>query len=57
MLFRSDPMLAAPVAIGVFVGARAGARLAGRVPAAWLRIAFVGLAAWFALQMLLKVLG
>ena len=50
-------MLAAPVAIGVFVGARAGARLAGRVPAAWLRIAFVGLAAWFALQMLLKVLG
>lgn len=54
---RLDPMLAAPVALGVFAGAKLGARLSKRIPPSWLRIAFVALAGWFAVQMTLKALG
>jgi len=54
---RLDPMLAAPVVLGVFAGAKVGARLSKRIPPAWLRVAFVALAAWFAVQMTLKAIG
>ena len=46
-----DPLLAAPVALGVIVGARLGARLALNVSQNVLRIAFVGVAAIFAISM------
>ena len=47
-----DPLLAAPVVIGMFVGARIGARLSHRVPHRALSIVFVVVAAFFAFQML-----
>lgn len=50
-----DPMLAAPVALGVFVGARSGALLSRRVSPRQLRLVFVGVALFFALQMFLRV--
>lgn len=51
------PLLAAPVALGVFVGARAGARLAMYVPQQGLRVAFVTVALVFAAGMFGRVLG
>jgi uncharacterized protein len=50
-----DPLLAAPVALGVFVGARTGARVSMRVSQHALRIAFIGVALVFAVQMFLRV--
>jgi uncharacterized membrane protein YfcA len=52
-----DPLIAAPVALGVFVGARGGAWLALRLSTRTLRIAFVGLCLLFAVQMVLKAAG
>jgi uncharacterized protein len=52
-----DPLLAAPVALGVFLGARTGARLSVHVSQRGLRMAFVGVAAVFAVQMFLRGLG
>ncbi|MDQ3938484.1 MAG: sulfite exporter TauE/SafE family protein, partial [Chloroflexota bacterium] len=52
-----DPLLAAPVVVGVFIGAQVGARLASRVPHHALQMIFVGVALIFALQMLLRALG
>jgi uncharacterized protein len=52
-----DPLVAAPVALGVFLGARGGARVAHRVPQQALRLAFAGLALVFAAQMFLKAAG
>jgi uncharacterized membrane protein YfcA len=49
-----DPVLAAPVALGVFIGARAGARVAGRLSHEVLRYAFIAVALAFAGQMLLR---
>jgi uncharacterized membrane protein YfcA len=46
-----DPLLAAPVALGVIVGARLGARLSMRLPQDVLRLAFVAVAAVFAVGM------
>lgn len=46
-----DPVLAAPVALGVIVGARIGARLAMRVSQDALRLAFVAVAAIFSIGM------
>lgn len=46
-----DPLLAAPVALGVIVGARLGARLSMRVPQHGLQVAFVVVAAIFAAGM------
>ncbi len=46
-----DPILAGPVALGVFIGARAGARFSTRVSQAGLRLAFIGVALFFAVQM------
>ncbi len=50
-----DPLLAAPVALGVFLGARSGARLSHRVSPRQLRITFILVALFFAFQMFLKV--
>lgn len=52
-----DPLLAAPVVTGMFVGARVGARLSHRVPRRALTLLFVVVAAFFAIQMLLRALG
>lgn len=59
MLYESsgqlEPMLAAPVALGVFLGARSGALLSRRVSPRQLRIIFVLVALYFAGQMFLQV--
>lgn len=52
-----DPLLAAPVVVGVFLGARVGARLAHRLPHNVLTLTFVVVAAFFAVQMLLRASG
>jgi uncharacterized protein len=46
-----DPLLAAPVALGVIIGARIGARLSMRVSQDTLRLTFVAVAAIFAIGM------
>ena len=52
-----DPLLAAPVALGVFVGARVGAGLSMRVSQTVIRVAFIGVALFFAWQMLSSALS
>jgi len=52
-----DPLLVGPVVLGVFVGARAGARLATRLPQHLLSLVFVGVALLFGAQMLVRGLG
>jgi uncharacterized membrane protein YfcA len=52
-----DPYVAGPTAIGVFFGATFGSRLADRVDPRVLRLLFVAILAYTALQMLLKALG
>ena len=52
-----DPLLVAPVALGVLVGARLGARLATRVPQRMLQQAFAVVALVFAVQMLLRTVS
>jgi uncharacterized membrane protein YfcA len=52
-----DFALAAPVVIGVFVGGRVGVRFQRRVPQHALIWVFVGLAIFFAVQMLLRVVS
>jgi uncharacterized membrane protein YfcA len=49
-----DPVLAGPVALGVFIGARGGAFVAGLVSHEVLRYAFILVALVFAVQMLLR---
>jgi uncharacterized membrane protein YfcA len=49
---RIDPLLAAPVALGIIIGARLGARLAMRVPQDALRLAFVAVAFVLAVSMI-----
>lgn len=49
-----DPLLAAPVALGVIVGARVGARLSMRLSQDVLRLAFVVVATVFAVSMFLE---
>jgi uncharacterized membrane protein YfcA len=51
-----DPLIAAPVALGVFVGARAGSVLAMRLSQRVLQLAFVAMAIVFALQMFARVI-
>lgn len=51
-----DPLVAAPVALGVIIGARIGARLSMRLSQDSLRIAFVGVAAVFAVLMFQRFL-
>jgi hypothetical protein len=52
-----DPLVAAPVALGVFVGSRTASRLAHRVRQDVLRWAFVLLALVFSAQMLARAAG
>jgi uncharacterized membrane protein YfcA len=52
-----DPLVAAPVALGMFLGARGGARLAARLKVVLLRYLFVVVCVFFAWQMVQKVLG
>jgi len=52
-----DPYVAGPTAIGVFLGATAGSRLGHRVDLAHLRILFVAVLAYTAVQMFLRVVG
>jgi uncharacterized membrane protein YfcA len=52
-----DPYVAAPTAIGVFVGATAASRLAHRVQLGYLRVLFVVVLLYTAVQMLLKVIS
>ncbi len=51
-----DPLLAAPVALGVIVGARLGARLALHVSQTVLRVAFVAVVLFFAASMFREAL-
>ena len=52
-----DPYVAGPVVAGVFVGATAASRLANRVPVAVLRLLFVVVLAYVALEMAARALG
>jgi hypothetical protein len=58
-LFRGDiePMVAAPLALGVLSGAAVGARIAPRVNTRWLTILFVLVAGWVAVEMGLRAAG
>ncbi len=58
-LSRGDiqPLIAAPVVVGVMIGARLGARVSHRVPHQALTVLFVLVAAVLALQMTLRALG
>jgi uncharacterized protein len=47
-----DPIVAAPVATGVLLGATVGSRLLGRLQSATVRTAFVVVLLWISLQML-----
>ena len=49
--------VAGPTAIGVFAGATLGSRLAGRVDVRVLRILFVAVQLWVALQMIFRAVG
>jgi uncharacterized protein len=51
------PLLAAPVAIGVLVGAAAGTRLMARVRNTTIRKAFLPILGWLAVSMILRGLG
>ena len=53
---RLDPLIAAPVALGVLLGSRFGARLSMRASQDALRLVFVGVALFFAAQMFGRVL-
>ncbi len=52
-----DPYVAGPTAVGVFVGAMVGSRLASRIHVDLLRLLFVGVLALTAVQMALRALG
>ena len=52
-----DPTLAAPVALGVIVGARLGARFSMRLSQDALRLAFAAIATVFAVSMFVEVLA
>ena len=52
-----DPYVAGPTAIGVFLGATLGSRLAPRIDLRYLRALFVVVLAYTSIQMLLKAIG
>ena len=58
-LFRGeiDPYIAGTVAIGVFLGASVGSRVAHRIELRFLTLLFVGVLLWTALQMFLKAIA
>ena len=49
-----DPFVAAPTAIGVFVGATVGSRTAARIPVGYLRLLFIVVLGYTAFQMFLR---
>ncbi len=53
----STPYVAGPTAIGVFIGASIGSRVAHRIDLRYLRILFVVVLLYTAAQMLLKAIG
>jgi uncharacterized membrane protein YfcA len=52
-----DPYVAGPTAIGVFLGATAGSRIAHRIQLRYLRLLFVAVLGYTAVQMLIRALG
>lgn len=58
-LFRGDvdPALAAPMVIGVVIGASLQARVASRIPTTALRLAFIGVLVYVTYEMALRALG
>jgi uncharacterized membrane protein YfcA len=58
-LFRGgiDPYVAGPTAVGVFVGASIGSRIAGRIDVRILRLLFIVVLIFTAWQMLVRALG
>jgi uncharacterized membrane protein YfcA len=52
-----DPYVAGPTAIGVFLGASVGSRVAHRIDLRWLRFLFVAVLLYTAVQMLLRAVG
>ena len=52
-----DPYVAAPVVAGVFLGATAASRVANRIPVSVLRILFVMVLAYVAVEMAARALG
>ena len=52
-----DPFVAGPTAIGVFVGASAGSRLAHRIQLRYLRWLFIVVLGYTAIQMLVRAFG
>lgn len=52
-----DPYVAGPTAIGVFLGATVGSRIAPRIDVRWLRMVFIVVLAITAVQMLLRAIG
>lgn len=52
-----DPYVAGPTAIGVFLGATLGSRIAPRIDLRYLRVLFVVVLVYTAIQMLLKAIG
>ena len=49
-----DPLVAGPIAVGVFIGASVGSRIAPRIDLRALRILFVVVMIYTALQMILR---
>lgn len=49
-----DPYVAGPTAIGVFLGASVGSRIAPRIGVRWLRLAFIVVLGWTAIQMAIR---
>jgi len=49
-----DPYVAGPTAIGVFIGATIGSRLGHRVDLRILRLLFVVVLVWLAIQMVIR---
>jgi hypothetical protein len=52
-----DPYVAGPTAVGVFVGASIGSRMAGRIDVRILRLLFIVVLLFTAWQMLSRALG
>jgi hypothetical protein len=52
-----NPIITAPVALGVLLGSTLGSRLLGRLQSATVRVVFVAVLIWVSVQMLLKGIG
>ncbi len=52
-----NPIITAPVALGVLLGATLGSRLLGRLQSSTIRVVFVAVLLWVSVQMLLKGIG